>query len=52
MPGLSFLAKKGWNPSNMRNMEKVWKAEQRVAAEEKRMDEFRKQIAEERQMEV
>jgi hypothetical protein len=49
---LAFLAKKGWNPTNLRNVEAVWKAEQKAEREEKRMEEFKKQIAEERQMQV
>lgn len=47
---LAFLAKKAWHTSNVKNVEKVWLAEQAHAKEEKRMEELRKQIEEERQV--
>lgn len=47
---LSFLAKKAWHTSNVKNVEKVWLAEQEHAKEEKRLKELRKQIDEERQI--
>lgn len=40
------------NPTNLRNVEKVWIAEQKADAEAKKMAELKKQIAEERQLQV
>ncbi|GJP53867.1 hypothetical protein CLOM_g12991 [Closterium sp. NIES-68] len=48
---LKFLNKKGWHTGSLRNVEKVWKAEQREADERKKVDELRKQIADEREAE-
>nr|CCA18623.1 conserved hypothetical protein [Albugo laibachii Nc14] len=47
---LAFLAKKSWHTANLRNVEKVWIAEQKHAAEGKKLDELRKNIEEERQL--
>uniref|UniRef100_A0A7R9Y7F2 CBF1-interacting co-repressor CIR N-terminal domain-containing protein n=1 Tax=Pinguiococcus pyrenoidosus TaxID=172671 RepID=A0A7R9Y7F2_9STRA len=47
MPNLSFLSKKSWNVSNLDNVEKVWLAEKKKDEERKKLDELRKQIAEE-----
>ncbi|KAK9825013.1 hypothetical protein WJX74_000705 [Apatococcus lobatus] len=46
---LSFLNKKTWHPGNSQNQERLWKKEQEHAQEQKRLEEFKKQIAEERQ---
>ncbi|KAK9846165.1 hypothetical protein WJX84_002742 [Apatococcus fuscideae] len=46
---LSFLNKKTWHPGNSANQERLWKKEQEHAAELKRLEDFKKQIAEERQ---
>ncbi|XP_019440059.1 PREDICTED: pre-mRNA-splicing factor CWC25 homolog isoform X2 [Lupinus angustifolius] len=46
---LKFLNKKGWHTGSLRNIENVWKAEQKHEAEEKKLDELRKQIHEERE---
>jgi hypothetical protein len=46
---LKFLNKKGWHTGSLRNIENVWKAEQKHNAEEKKLDELRKQIQEERE---
>ncbi|KAJ0017333.1 hypothetical protein Pint_09626 [Pistacia integerrima] len=46
---LKFLNKKGWHTGSLRNIENVWKAEQKHDAEEKKLDELRKQIQEERE---
>nr|AFK40447.1 unknown [Lotus japonicus] len=46
---LKFLNKKGWHTGSLRNIENVWKAEQKHDAEEKKLDELRKQIKEERE---
>ncbi|CAN0890915.1 Pre-mRNA-splicing factor cwf25 [Linum grandiflorum] len=46
---LKFLNKKGWHTGSLRNIENVWKAEQKHEAEEKKLDELRKQIQEERE---
>lgn len=46
---LKFLNKKGWHTGSLRNIENVWKAEQKHEAEERKLDELRKQIHEERE---
>ncbi|KAF8377033.1 hypothetical protein HHK36_030405 [Tetracentron sinense] len=46
---LKFLNKKGWHTGSLRNIENVWKAEQKHDAEQKKLDELRKQIVEERE---
>ncbi|GMH10528.1 hypothetical protein Nepgr_012369 [Nepenthes gracilis] len=45
---LKFLNKKGWHTGSLRNIENVWKAEQKNEAEQKKLEELRKQIQEER----
>ncbi|GAV70270.1 Cir_N domain-containing protein/CWC25 domain-containing protein [Cephalotus follicularis] len=47
--GMKFLNKKGWHTGSLRNIENVWKAEQKHDAEQKKLDELRKQILEERE---
>ncbi|CAA7050566.1 unnamed protein product [Microthlaspi erraticum] len=46
---LKFLNKKGWHTGSLRNIEKVWKAEQKQEAEEKRLEEIRLQIQQEKE---
>jgi uncharacterized membrane protein YgcG len=46
---LAFLAKKSWHTANLKNVEKVWIAEQKHKEEEGRLSELKKQIAEERE---
>ncbi|GMY23148.1 pre-mRNA-splicing factor CWC25 homolog [Fagus crenata] len=46
---LKFLNKKGWHMGSLRNIENVWKAEQKHEAEEKKLEELHKQIQEERE---
>ncbi|KAK1297658.1 hypothetical protein QJS10_CPB15g01269 [Acorus calamus] len=46
---LKFLNKKGWHTGSLRNIENVWKAEQKQEAEQKKLEELRKQIHEERE---
>lgn len=46
---LKFLNKKGWHTGSLRNIENVWKAEQKHDAEQKKLEELRKQIVEERE---
>ncbi|XP_038896474.1 pre-mRNA-splicing factor CWC25 homolog [Benincasa hispida] len=46
---LKFLNKKGWHTGSLRNIENVWKAEQKHEAEQKKLDELRKQIQEEKE---
>ncbi|PIA52701.1 hypothetical protein AQUCO_01000517v1 [Aquilegia coerulea] len=46
---LKFLNKKGWHTGSLRNIENVWKAEQKHDAEQRKLDELRKQIQEERE---
>ncbi|KAL1537179.1 pre-mRNA-splicing factor CWC25 [Salvia divinorum] len=45
---LKFLNKKGWHTGSLRNIENVWKAEQKHEAEQRKLEELRKQIHEER----
>jgi hypothetical protein len=47
--GMKFLNKKGWHTGSLRNIENVWKAEQKHEAEQKKLEELRKQIHEERE---
>ena len=51
MPGLSFLCKKGWHTSTIKNAERVWIAEQAREREEKKMEDLKRQMMEERQVE-
>ncbi|KAL2920626.1 Pre-mRNA-splicing factor CWC25-like protein [Bienertia sinuspersici] len=46
---LKFLNKKGWHTGSLRNIENVWKAEQKHEAEQRKLEELRKQIHEERE---
>ncbi|KAJ1411681.1 Pre-mRNA splicing factor [Sesbania bispinosa] len=46
---LKFLNKKGWHTGSLRNIENVWKAEQKHEAEQKKLEELHKQIQEERE---
>ncbi len=47
---LAFLSKKSFHTSTIKNVEKVWIAEQKAAEEKKRMNELQKQLTEERQV--
>lgn len=47
---LAFLFKKTWHPSTLQNSERVWIAEQKDAAEKKRIEELTKQVREEQQV--
>lgn len=47
---LAFLFKKTWHPSTLQNSERVWIAEQKDAAEQRRIDELTKQVREEQQV--
>ena len=47
---LKFLAKKSWHTTNLKNVEKVWIAEQKADEETKKLGELQKQIQEERQI--
>ena len=44
---LKFLNKKGWHTGILRNIENVWKAEQKHESEHKKLEELRKQIQDE-----
>lgn len=50
MPGLSFLSKKSWHTSNLKNIEEVWVAERKKDSEVKKIAELQKQVIEERQI--
>lgn len=47
--GMKFLNKKGWHTGSLRNIENVWKAEQKQEAEQRKLEELRKQIHQERE---
>ena len=40
--------KKSWHPQTLRNVERVWKAEQKAEAESKKIEQLRKELEEER----
>jgi len=40
--------KKSWHPQTLRNVERVWKAEQKAEAEAKKIEQLRKELEEER----
>lgn len=46
---LKFLNKKGWHTGSLRNIENVWKAEQKHADEQKKLEEIRHQYQAERE---
>ncbi|MCO5601842.1 hypothetical protein L7F22_055967 [Adiantum nelumboides] len=46
---LKFLNKKGWHTGSLRNIENVWKAEQKHEAEKRKLEELKKQINDERE---
>lgn len=48
---LSFLSKKSWHTSNIKNQERVWIEEQRKAAEDQKLRELQAQLEEEREVE-
>lgn len=49
--GLGFLNKKSWHTGGMRQQEEVWKREQEYAKEQRKLEDLRKQIQEERKRE-
>ncbi|KAK2815595.1 hypothetical protein Q5P01_026062 [Channa striata] len=48
MGGGDLNLKKSWHPQTMKNMERVWKAEQKYEAERKKIEELQKELKEER----
>uniref|UniRef100_A0A6U5MLP7 CBF1-interacting co-repressor CIR N-terminal domain-containing protein n=1 Tax=Calcidiscus leptoporus TaxID=127549 RepID=A0A6U5MLP7_9EUKA len=46
---LSFLSKKPWHTATVRNVEKVWAAEEKEKEEQRKLEAYRKDIEEERQ---
>ena len=48
--GLAFLNKKGFHTGTFNNQERVWKVEQQKKAEQAKLEEIKRQIAEERQV--
>jgi hypothetical protein len=51
MGGGDLNMKKSWHPLTWRNQEKVFLAQQKAEGEKKKLDEIRKQIEEEQQIE-
>jgi hypothetical protein len=47
--GMKFLNKKGWHTGSLRNVEKVWVAEQKEKEEQHKIEEYKKQLKEERE---
>ena len=47
---LAFLSKKSWHTTNIVNVEKVWAAEEKQKVEDKKLEEWKKQREEERQI--
>lgn len=43
--------KKSWHPSTLKNQERVWKAEQQKAEEDRKMAELQRELKEERERE-
>ncbi|XP_047221988.1 pre-mRNA-splicing factor CWC25 homolog [Girardinichthys multiradiatus] len=48
MGGGDLNLKKSWHPQTMKNIERVWKAEQKYDAERKKIEELQKELKEER----
>ncbi|XP_063815771.1 pre-mRNA-splicing factor CWC25 homolog [Pseudophryne corroboree] len=48
MGGGDLNLKKSWHPQTLRNVEKVWKAEQKHEAEQKKIEELQRELREER----
>ncbi|XP_005531562.1 pre-mRNA-splicing factor CWC25 homolog [Poecile atricapillus] len=48
MGGGDLNLKKSWHPQTLRNVEKVWKAEQKHEAERKKIEELQRELQEER----
>ncbi|XP_069807656.1 pre-mRNA-splicing factor CWC25 homolog [Dendropsophus ebraccatus] len=48
MGGGDLNLKKSWHPQTLRNVEKVWKAEQRHEQEQKKIEELQRELREER----
>ncbi|CAL1291284.1 unnamed protein product [Larinioides sclopetarius] len=48
MGGGDLNLKKSWHPSTLRNIERVWKAEQKHEAEQQKIEQLQKELAEER----
>jgi hypothetical protein len=49
MGGGDLNLKKSWHTQTMRNLEKVWAVEQKAEEEDKKLEQLRKELAEERQ---
>lgn len=48
MGGGDLNLKKSWHPSTLRNIERVWKAEQKHEAEQKKIEQLQRELADER----
>ncbi|XP_075891735.1 pre-mRNA-splicing factor CWC25 homolog [Nelusetta ayraudi] len=51
MGGGDLNLKKSWHPQTMKNIERVWKAEQKYEAERKKIEELQKELKDERSRE-
>ncbi|XP_068177542.1 pre-mRNA-splicing factor CWC25 homolog isoform X2 [Antennarius striatus] len=51
MGGGDLNLKKSWHPQTMKNIERVWKAEQKYEAERKKIEELQKELKDERNRE-
>ncbi|XP_047476962.1 pre-mRNA-splicing factor CWC25 homolog [Penaeus chinensis] len=52
MGGGDLNLKKSWHPSTLKNQERVWKAEQQKAEEDRKMAELQRELKEEREREL
>jgi predicted RNase H-like nuclease (RuvC/YqgF family) len=51
MGGGDLNLKKAWHPGTLKNQEKVWKLEQKVIEEKKKLEQLKKELQEERDRE-
>jgi len=49
--GLSYLSKKRWNPTNFKNVKEVYEAEQEDEGKKRRIEDHKKKLREEAQIE-
>jgi len=46
----NFLSKKSWHTGSLKNIENVWKAEQRAADEARKIEQIKRELAEQEQI--